>query len=83
MGNQASLAPGGRSACDKPPHIPPHTPQSRRERKLCEEKRITGPGIIIDAVRKLSGGDGTPGTYETPPCISVRVGRDSVLYILI
>ena len=82
MGNQASIAHGSRSTYAQPPHIPSqaaHTAQSKRERRPSEqESRTKVPGVPISGVRKLSGGNGTPGTYETPPCINVKVGRNSV-----
>jgi len=81
MGNQASIAQGSRSAYAQPPHIPSQAAQtahSRRERRPSEqESRTKVPGVPITGVRKLSGGNGTPGTYETPPCINVQPRESS------
>jgi len=75
MGNQASIPGGSRVAYAVPPHIPSQHPppsHSRRERRSSEQERGRVPGVPISGVRKLSGGNGTPGTYETPPCINVK-----------
>ena len=80
MGNQASIPGGSRVAYAVPPHIPSQPPppsHSRRERRSSEQERGRVPGVPISGVRKLSGGNGTPGTYETPPCINVKVAQDS------
>ena len=83
MGNQASIAQGSRSTSIHPPHIPSQAPlptPSKRERRYSEQESrkisigsVTTSGVPISGVRKLSGGNGTPGTYETPPCINVKV----------
>eukprot|EP00090_Calanus_glacialis_P022137 TRINITY_DN34159_c0_g1_i1.p1 TRINITY_DN34159_c0_g1~~TRINITY_DN34159_c0_g1_i1.p1 ORF type:complete len:383 (+),score=97.46 TRINITY_DN34159_c0_g1_i1:139-1287(+) len=82
MGNQASIAQGSRSTSIHPPHIPSQAPlptPSKRERRYSEQESrkisigsVTTSGVPISGVRKLSGGNGTPGTYETPPCINVK-----------
>jgi len=84
MGNQASIAPGSRSTSIHPPHIPsqaPHPSQSKRERRHSEQEgraKVTTSGVPISGVRKFSGGNGTPGTYETPPCINVKSRQASL-----
>jgi len=90
MGNQASTAPGSRATSALPPHIPSQVPlptPSRRERRHSEQESrgrgsIGSTGVPISGVRKLSGDNGTgtygtPGTYETPPCINVKSRKPS------
>ena len=96
MGNQASTAPGSRATSALPPHIPSQVPlptPSRRERRHSEQESrgrgsIGSTGVPISGVRKLSGDNGTgtygtPGTYETPPCINVKVRKGFSLKIQI
>jgi len=82
MGNQASISQGTRSAYAAPAHIPSQTTppgQSKRERRHSEqENRTRVAGVPISGVRKFSGGNGTPGTYETPPCITVKSRQSSL-----
>ena len=85
MGNQASIPPASRTTSVLPPHIPSQVPlptPSRRERRYSEQESrgrgSIGTGSVpISGGRKLSGENGTPGTYETPPCINVKVGEMS------
>ena len=85
MGNQASIPPASRTTSVLPPHIPSQVPlptPSRRERRYSEQESrgrgSIGTGSVpISGRRKLSGENGTPGTYETPPCINVKVGEIS------
>ena len=78
MGNQASVAGGTRATSVYPPHVPSHTPSGKRERRHSDQDSrarnlLTAHGVPISGVRKWSGGAGTPVTYETPPCINVKV----------
>eukprot|EP00092_Neocalanus_flemingeri_P035030 GFUD01038118.1.p1 GENE.GFUD01038118.1~~GFUD01038118.1.p1 ORF type:complete len:378 (+),score=96.87 GFUD01038118.1:288-1421(+) len=85
MGNQASTAPASRTTCVLPAHIPqvPLPAPNRRERRYSEQESrgrgSIGTGSVpISGVRKLSEENGTPGTYETPPCINVKSRQTSL-----